>query len=81
MEQIFVGNKDISKYITACLTALQKEKELKISARGRNIKRAVDVEEIVKRYMKKPEVTVELGTDKINDRFVSTIDIVMKETG
>jgi len=81
MEQVFIGTKDISKYITACLTALQKEKEIKISARGRNIKRAVDVEEIVKRYMKKPKVTVELGSDKINDRYVSTIDIIMKETG
>lgn len=81
MEQVFVGAKDIGKYITACLSALQKDKELKISARGRNIKKAIDVEEIVKRYMKKPQIEVKLGSDKIEDRYVSTIDIIMKETG
>lgn len=82
MEQIFVGNKDISRYITACLSALQKDKEkrIKISARGQYIKKAVDIEEIVKRYMKNPAVMVELGSQKINDRYVSTIDITLIES-
>ena len=80
MEQIFIGNKNISKYITACLTALHKNGELQITARGHNIKRAVDVEEIVKRYIKKPEIEVILGSEEYEDRNVSTIDIIMKET-
>ena len=82
MEQIFVGNKDISRYITACLSALQKggEKKVKISARGRYIKKAVDIEEIVKRYMKNPVALVTLGSQRVNDRFVSTIDIILAES-
>jgi len=79
MDAILIGDKDISRYITACLTALQKNGEIKIAARGRHIKKAVDIEEIVKRYMRKPRVDVKLDSVRYGDRNVSVIEIHLKE--
>jgi len=78
MERIFIGDKNIGVYVTACLTALQKSNEIHISARGRHIKKAVDVEEIVRRYNPEAKVEVKLSSEEFNDRHVSLIDIIMR---
>ena len=56
MNTVLIGDKELSRYITACLTAIQRDKYVKIAARGRFIKKAVDIEEIVKRYLKKQRI-------------------------
>jgi len=80
MNTVLIGDKELSRYITACLTAIQRDKYVKIAARGRFIKKAVDIEEIVKRYLKKPEVNVKLDSVSFDNRQVSVIEIEIKET-
>ena len=76
MEQIFIGNKDISRYISACFYSLGKEKDIKIVARGSNIKRAIDILAILIRdYLEKPEYTIKVGSEPFEKRNVSTIEI------
>ena len=74
-EEIYIGNKPIPSYLTAGLVALTKQKNIKILGRGNNIKRAVDVAEILKRQMNSPKCEVEIGSEDFEDRKVSIIII------
>ena len=81
MEEIFVGSKDISRYISACFYSLGKEKDIKIVARGNNIKRAIDILAILVRdYLEKPEYTITVGSEPFEKRNVSTIEILLSGT-
>jgi DNA-binding protein Alba len=57
IEQIPIGEKDIKNYISACFYALNNNvDEIHLIARGNNIKRAVDVADILLRqYLDIPE--------------------------
>ena len=57
VESIFVGDKDIKNYISACFYALNNNvDEIHLIARGNNIKRAIDVADILLRqYLDIPE--------------------------
>ena len=51
-EKVFIGPKDISKYLSACFYSLgndEGEGEVQIIARGNNVKRAIDVAAILLR--------------------------------
>ena len=53
-EQVFIGSKDISKYLSACFYALGRDSEVLITARGNNVKRAIDVVAIlIRQYLKR----------------------------
>ena len=81
MEEIFVGSKDISRYISACFYSLGKDKDIKIVARGNNIKRAIDILAILVRdYLEKPEYTIIVGSEPYEKRNVSTIEISLSGT-
>ena len=81
VEEIFVGSKDISRYISACFYSLGKEKDIKIIARGNNIKRAIDVLAILIRdYLEKPDYTIIVGSEPSEKRNVSTIEISLSGT-
>lgn len=78
-EQVFIGNKDIAKYLSACFYALGEKEEITIIARGNNIKRAVDLAAIlVRQYLTNPDYKVTIGSEKFEDRYVSTIEILLK---
>ena len=78
MEEIYIGNKDISRYISACFYSLGKDKDIKIVARGNNIKRAIDILAILIRdYLEKPEYKVLVGSEPFEKRNVSTIEIYL----
>jgi DNA-binding protein Alba len=50
VEQIFIGDKDIKNYMSACFYALNNNvDEIHLIARGNNIKRAIDVADILMR--------------------------------
>jgi DNA-binding protein len=50
MERIFISNKEIDKYLSACFFALSNgNDEVKISGRGNNTKRSIDVAAILLR--------------------------------
>jgi DNA-binding protein len=50
IEKIYIGDKIISKYISACFFALNADKEcIQIIGRGNNVKRSIDVAAILLR--------------------------------
>jgi len=50
MERIFIANKDIDKYLSACFFALSNgNDEVQITGRGNNTKRSIDVAAILLR--------------------------------
>jgi len=79
MDEVFIGGKSLASYVTAGLISLSKNKAVKIIGRGRHVKAAIDVAEILKRHMKNPSVKVDIGSEKFNDRYVSTIEIELIE--
>ena len=80
-ENIYIGSKPVLNYVTALVTALQKDPNVNVMARGRAISSAVDVVEVCKRsYV--TDIIVDdilIGTEKMGDgddlRDVSTIKI------
>jgi len=80
-EDIFIGGKDISRYISACFFSLGKEKEIKIIARGNNVKRALDVLAILVRdYLDDPEYSIKVGSEPFEKRNVTTVEIILSGT-
>lgn len=78
-EVVKIGPKDISKYLSACFYALGKKDEVKIIARGNNVKRAIDVVAILKRqYIENPKCEITIDSEKFEDRYVSIIEITLK---
>lgn len=77
-EDILIGSKPIPSYLTAGLVALSKGKNIRLLGRGSNIKRAVDVAEILKRQMNEPACEVEIGSEDFEDRKISTIVIKLR---
>jgi len=76
MEEIYIGSKDISRYISACFYSLGREKDIKIIARGNNIKRAIDILAILIRdCLENPEYEIKVGSEPFEKRNVSTIEI------
>lgn len=49
METIYIANKDIDRYISACFYALNNNDSINLKGRGNNIKRTVDVADILLR--------------------------------
>ena len=79
IEQVYIGGKDIAKYLSACFYALGQKEEIIITARGNNIKRAVDVTAIlIRQYLDNPSYDVVIGSEEFEDRNVSTIDITLR---
>jgi len=83
---IYVGTKPAMSYVLAVITHFNesKVKEATLKARGRAIKTAIDVVEIVRRkFIKDLETTkIEIGTEEMQredgTRNVSTIEINLK---
>ena len=57
IERVYIGNKDISKYLSACFFALSDDRdEVLITGRGNNVKRTIDVAAILLRqYLEIPD--------------------------
>jgi len=78
MEDIYIGKKEISQYITACFYALNENKEIKIVARGSYIKKAIDIVAILIRdYLENPGYSVSINSEPFEERNVSSIEIVL----
>jgi len=79
IDEVKIGSKDISKYLSACFFALGQTDEITIIARGNNIKRAIDVVAIlIRQYLINPVYTVKIDSESFEERNVSTIEIVLK---
>lgn len=78
-EEVYIGNKEISKYLSACFYALGQKEEITIIARGNNIKRAIDIAAIlIRQYLLDPSYEVIIGSEKYEERNVSTLEIILK---
>ncbi len=86
---VLIGSKTIDRYILACLTIFHEGKnEIIIMARGKNISKAVDVVERLRRYyMRDVKIDkIELGSEILPDahgapRRISTITIKLSKGG
>jgi len=75
-EIVYVGGKEIKFYIPAAFFALSKSETIKIVARGKNVKRALDLLAILKReYLENPKDTIVVGSEKFEDKWVTTLEI------
>ena len=81
VDDIYIGSKDISKYISASFYSLGKDKDIRIVARGNNIKRAIDTLAILIRdYLENPIYNIKVGSEPFEKRNVSTIEIHLSGT-
>ena len=82
---MYIGSKPILNYVTALVTALQREPTVNVMARGRAISSAVDVIEVCRRsFLKDMNVEdIKIGTEKLGEgdelRNVSTIKILLSK--
>ena len=85
-ENVYIGSKPILNYVTALLTAFQRQPSVNVLARGRTISSAVDVVEVCKRSFLKGILVedISIGTEKMGDdgdlRNVSTIKIKLTKS-
>ena len=84
-ENVYIGSKPVINYVTALVTAFQRNPTVNVMARGRAISSAVDVVEVCKRSFLK-EIQIEditIGTEQMGDgdelRNVSTINIKLNK--
>jgi len=84
-ENIYIGSKPIINYVTALVTAFQRNPTVNVMARGRAISSAVDVVEVCKRsFLKELQIEdITIGTEQMGDggelRNVSTINIKLNK--
>ncbi len=84
-ENIYIGSKPVLNYVTALVTAFQRDPTVNVMARGRAISSAVDVVEVCKRSFV-TDINIDdilIGTEQMGDgddlRNVSTIQIVLSK--
>ena len=75
-EDIYIGVKEISRYISACLFGFGKGDDIKLIARGKNVKKAIDILAILIRdYVDDAEYNIVVASEKFENRNISTIEI------
>ncbi|HDI42629.1 DNA-binding protein Alba [Candidatus Bathyarchaeota archaeon] len=86
-QAILIGRKPVMKYVLAVILQFSGgAKEVVLKARGRNISKAVDVAEVVRRkFMETVQVKdIKIGTETVeregNVRNLSTVEIVLEKT-
>lgn len=83
-ENIYIGSKPIINYVTALVTAFQRNPTVNVMARGRAISSAVDVEVCKRSFLKELQIEdIKIGTEQMGDggelRHVSTIQIILNK--
>jgi len=91
---VFIGNKPLMAYVNAVQMQFNEGQDMvQISARGRNMNAAIDVEQIITKRFMKDEVeteSIKTGSEEFNKKDkdgketdkktnVSTIDIILKK--
>lgn len=78
IEEIYIGGKDISRYITACFFGFDKENKIKIIARGGYVKKAIDILAILIRdHIEDPEYEIIVKSEPFENRKVTAIEIIL----
>ncbi len=78
---VLIGKKGAMAYVLAVVTGFNSDNKVVIKARGRNISKAVDVAEIIRnRFLQEAKIDkIEIGTETIENRAVSTMEITMSK--
>ena len=78
-DTVYVGSeKPVMVYIPPCMMILNECGEVTIAARGRAISKAVDVAEVLRnRFADVSVQSIDIGTEIIEDRNISTISITL----
>jgi DNA-binding protein Alba len=75
-DKIYIGTKEISRYISAALFGFGKGESIKLIARGKNVKKAIDILAILIRdYVDEAEYDILVDSEKFENRNISTIEI------
>jgi len=76
IEKIYIGSKEISRYISAALFGFGKGDTIQLIARGKNVKKAIDILAILIRdYVDDPEYNIIVDSEKFENRNISTLEI------
>lgn len=76
IEKIYIGTKEIARYINAALFGFGKGQTIRLIARGKNVKKAIDILAILIRdYIEDAEYEVFVDSEKFENRNISTIEI------
>ena len=76
IESIYIGTKEISRYISAALFGFGKGTTIRLIARGKNVKKAIDILAILIRdYVEEAEYEIIVDSEKFENRNISTIEI------
>ena len=79
--KVFVGTKDIAKYISSCFFALNKFEKVIIISRGSHIKKSLDILAILIRdYLDNPEYNVVVKSELFQGKYVTAIEIELTGT-
>ena len=78
---MYVGNKDIAKYINSCFFALKKYDKVKIISRGSHIKKSLDILAIMIRdYLDNVNYEISVKSEKFEERFITSLEINLTGT-
>jgi len=77
-EPVYIGSKEISRYISACFYALDNGGEVNIISRGSYIKKSIDILAILIRdYLEDPKYVITVKSEPFENRNVSAIEILL----
>ena len=75
MRRLIVGHKDLNTYLKVAQIWLAEDKVIRIVGGGRQIKKAVDLLELLKRNVELREISITTRTVQLEVNRVSVIDI------
>jgi len=79
--EVFIGKKDISRYISSCFFALNKFEKVKLISRGSHVKKSLDILAILVRdYLDNPEYDIVVKSEPFEGRFVTALEINLTGT-
>jgi len=79
--EVYVGKKEISRYISSCFFALDKFGKVKIISRGSHVKKSLDILAILIRgYLNDPKYDIIVKSEPFEDRFVTALEINLTGT-
>ena len=78
VENIKIGKKRPTAYVSAGEYGISKHGEIKLLARGNNIPRAIIVGEMLRKKIPNVKYVVEIDTEEHDEKIVPTIEIGLK---
>jgi len=78
VESVYIGKKDIARYISSCFYGLDDSDEIQIISRGSYIKKALDILAILVRdYLESPKYLVTVNSEPFENRYVTSVEITL----